>query len=332
MSDNIPFYAQEIPCNMDSEHDLGQRTDPDLPDFNIPDDFDWSDSMDAFDWSANDVPDALGSCNAGPISTVFNNCPIATCTFGPCTLEVLGVHIHHAHEFLEEGRAVLNATTCKTRKCPLWRCGKHLVANQLMAHIQTHDSNDLEAAKSTLEMEGFLIEGTTQNGIAVRVICPVCRTITADAVQFMRHLSTDHLQTSTSTSGGYVHFEQWKAYWRQNIPKDSAAELKNLLPWSRIDYFLAFTRILKYRCPCCSFSVADVGGRFWAQANQYQKEKHALIQEHHLSFLRPEAEVVAELYPYRMAILRLCPEFVTHPVFADFNQLSQQSTAMITET
>ncbi|GAB7328576.1 hypothetical protein MBLNU13_g00526t1 [Cladosporium sp. NU13] len=330
MSDNIPFYAQEIPCNMDSEHDLGQRTDPDLPDFNIPDDFDWSDSMDAFDWSANDVPDALGSCNAGPISSglanhprrasplsalavpmtltnnqcsLFNNCPIATCTFGPCTLEVLGVHIHHAHEFLEEGRAVLNATTCKT-----------------------------QAAKSTLEMEGFLIEGTTQNGIAVRVICPVCRTITADAVQFMRHLSTDHLQTSTSTSGGYVHFEQWKAYWRQNIPKDSAAELKNLLPWSRIDYFLAFTRILKYRCPCCSFSVADVGGRFWAQANQYQKEKHALIQEHHLSFLRPEAEVVAELYPYRMAILRLCPEFVTHPVFADFNQLSQQSTAMITET
>jgi hypothetical protein len=41
---------------------------------------------------------------------------------------------------------------------------------------------------------------------------------------------------------------------------------------------------------------------------------------HHLSLLRPEAEVVAELYPYRMQILRLYSEFVSHPVFADFDQ------------
>lgn len=66
MSDNVPFDVQEIPWTMDFEYDLDQWTDPDLLDFNIPDDFDWSDSMDAFDWSA-DVPDALGSCNAGQI-------------------------------------------------------------------------------------------------------------------------------------------------------------------------------------------------------------------------------------------------------------------------
>jgi len=51
---------------MDLDYDLDQWTDPGLPDLSIPDDFDWSDSMDAFDWSA-DIPDALGSCNAGPI-------------------------------------------------------------------------------------------------------------------------------------------------------------------------------------------------------------------------------------------------------------------------
>lgn len=66
MSDHIPFDVQEMPWTMDFDYDLDQWTDPDLPDFNIPDDFDWSDSMDAFDWTAN-VPDALGSCNAGPI-------------------------------------------------------------------------------------------------------------------------------------------------------------------------------------------------------------------------------------------------------------------------
>ena len=51
---------------MDLESDLDQWRDSDLLDVNIPDDFYWSDSMDAFDWSA-DVPDALGSCNAGQI-------------------------------------------------------------------------------------------------------------------------------------------------------------------------------------------------------------------------------------------------------------------------
>ena len=66
MSDNVPFDAQEMPWAMDFEYDLDQWTDPGLSDFNIPDDFDWSDSMNAFDWSAN-TPEALGSCNAGPI-------------------------------------------------------------------------------------------------------------------------------------------------------------------------------------------------------------------------------------------------------------------------
>lgn len=238
----------------------------------------------------------------------------------------LWVYIHRSHHALEECRAVLNATPCKTRRCPLWRCGKHSTANQLMAHIQTHASNDLEAAKSALETEDFLIESTTQNGIAVHVICPVCHAVSADTIHFMQHLTTDHLQTSNS--GGYVHFEKWKAYWNQKTPKLDAAEIKNLLPWSHINGFSTPRRVSEYRCPCCSFSVADIGGFHWAHG---QEDKRALIREHHRSFLRPEAEVVAELYPHRMAILRLLPEFVTHPVFADFDQFSQQSTSIVAD-
>lgn len=262
-------------------------------------------------------------------STIFNTCPVATCAFGPCTLEALGVHIQHAHETLDEGRAVLNATPCKTRKCPLWRCGKHLVANQLMAHVQSHSSEDLEAAKSILETEGFLIEGTTQSGISVYVVCPVCRAVTADAIQFIRHLATDHLQTSAS--GGHVHFEKWKAYWRWKIVQSDAAKIQKLLPWARINHFWTLSRMSDYECPCCPFSISNVGGNYKIHDRQDQRDKRALIQEHHLSFLRPEAEVIAELYPHRMAILRLWSEFVTHPVFADFDQLQQQSTSIIPE-
>lgn len=46
MFHNIPFDVQEIPWAMDFEHDLDHWTDPDVPHVNIPDDFDWSDSMD----------------------------------------------------------------------------------------------------------------------------------------------------------------------------------------------------------------------------------------------------------------------------------------------
>jgi hypothetical protein len=265
-------------------------------------------------------------------NTVFNQCPVAACTFGPCTLEFLGVHIQHAHYAVEEGRAVFNATPCKTRRCPLWRCGKHVIADKLMAHIETHASDDVDAAKSSLELEGLSIERTPQNDITVHVVCPACRVATSDTKQFARHLVNDHLYARSS--GGYTHFEKWKAQWIENAPKWDP-RIKTLLPWSRIHIFDYYTRKLDYQCPCCPFSVTNVGGYDRHQSQQDerdQRDKRALIKGHHLSFLRPEAEVVSELYPHRMAILRLWPEFVTHPVFADFDQVLQQGASVLPET
>lgn len=261
--------------------------------------------------------------------TVFNQCPVAECSFGPCPLEVLGVHIQYAHRNLEEGRAVLNATPCKARRCPMWRCGKHIATDKLMAHILAHASEDIEAAKSSLELDGFLVESTFQGGITVRAVCPVCRTVTADAKQFVRHLATDHLYVPNS--GGYKHFEQWKTHWKENGPKWKS-EVSTLLPWSRITHFPVYDRRVDYQCPYCPFSAKDVRGIHMLHERRDQQSKRVLIQEHHRSFLRPEAEVVSELCHHRMAILRLWPEFVTHPVFADFNTLPQKSIAGLGET
>jgi uncharacterized C2H2 Zn-finger protein len=253
-------------------------------------------------------------------NTVFNQCPVVTCTYGPCTLEVLGVHIQHAHYGLEEGRAVFNATPCKTRRCPLWRCGKHIATDGFMAHIITHASEDIEPAKSSLDLEGFFVETTPQHKITVHVVCPVCEFVLLDTKQFARHLADDHLHASNS--GGIVHFEKWKAYWEKNAQK-FRSQVKELLPWSRIRDISTYSHKRDYQCPCCPFSVMGAGR--WFEDSQDQRDKRTLIREHHLSLLRPEAEVVAELYPHRMAILRICPGFVTHPVFADFDQLPQQS-------
>jgi hypothetical protein len=146
----------------------------------------------------------------------------------------------------------------------------------------------------------------------------------------MRHLATEHLQLADC--GGYDHFEEWKAYWHSNVPHYYAANIRSVLPWSYIHDFIPCDHKRAYQCPSCSFSVLGVGGYKTFEEAKVQREKRTLIREHHLSLLRPDDEVVAALYPHRMAILRLCPGFVTHPVFADFDQLPQQSTSIIAET
>lgn len=258
--------------------------------------------------------------------TTFMKCPIANCSFGPSTLEVLGVHIQHVHQFREEGRAVLYATPCTTLKCPLWRCGKHVSVNKLLDHVKNHPASEIEAAVLSLESEGLLVRYSPKHDIKLLVACPSCGAVSADVEHFVKHLMTDHLLKPQS--GGSEHFEKWISSWARVVPKGDRggigrADIQKLLPWSRIDRFAMDRRTRDYRCPSCSFIVMDVGGHLWFQAEQ--KAKQRSITEHHLSLLRPEAEVVAELYPHRMAILRLYPEFVTHPVFADFDQPQQQS-------
>jgi hypothetical protein len=252
--------------------------------------------------------------------TVFAKCPIANCNFGSCTLNVLGVHIQRLHPDDEYGRAVLHATSCKAFRCPLWRCGKHPTAKKLLQHLACHKKEDVEAAKPSLETTGLLVQSTPGCDVTIQVVCPVCHTISADIEKFTGHLATSHLYTPKS--GGSDHFDKWKACLTQYMPKYASArgEVAGLLPWSSLDRPYLSSAMQVCRCPSCPFSVAGFEGY-----GLYDENKERAIKEHHLSFLRPEAEIVQELYPYRMQILRLWPEFVTHPVFADFDQPRKQS-------
>jgi hypothetical protein len=259
--------------------------------------------------------------------TNFARCPADRCKFGPCALDVLGVHLQHQHPDHEHGRAILNATPCKTLKCPLWRCGKYVTSKKLLDHLSGHTKADIEAAKQSLESESLLVEFTASGDRShIHVLCPVCNTINVSVEQFVRHLSSEHLYAPRS--GGSEHFEKWKACLAQNLEKIMCRTryFNKILPWSS---FKVHTLLAKrdFCCPFCPFSVAGVG-----RDGPDQRNKERAIEEHHLSFLRPEAEVVRELYPYRMQILRLWPEFVTHPVFADFDQPQHQSEGGPSET
>jgi uncharacterized C2H2 Zn-finger protein len=252
------------------------------------------------------------------LNTVFDQCPIQDCSFGPCALEALGAHIQRAHQHHEDGRAVLNATSCKALRCPIWRCGKYVNAKKLLHHVASHAKEDIEAAKPSLELLGLLVQSSPGCDVTTQVVCPICHTVSADIEQFTKHISTAHLYTPQS--GGLKHIKKWRAYLSQDRPGCVFRPTGEFMPWRSSDRVYVFSENHAFACPSCPFSVDVVGGRSFEEEN-----KISAIEEHQLSLLRPEAEVVKELYPYRMQILKLWPEFVTHPVFADFNQPQQQS-------
>jgi hypothetical protein len=252
------------------------------------------------------------------LDTIFSCCPIKDCSFRPCTLEDLGVHIQRAHHGHEAGRAILNATSCKALRCPLWRCGKHVTSQKLLHHVTSHAKADIEAAKPSFERLGLLVQSRPGCDVTTQVVCPICHTVSADIEQFTKHISTVHLYTPQS--GGLKHIEKWRAYLGQKRPGYSFRPIGEFMPWRSLGNVYVFYGFHAFACPSCPFSVAGFEGY-----GSYQRDKERAIREHHLSLLRPEAEVVKELYPYRMQILRLWPEFVTHPVFADFDQPRKQS-------
>jgi hypothetical protein len=264
-------------------------------------------------------------------NTIFSQCPIEDCSFGQCTLETMGVHIQRVHPDESKGRAVLNATSCRTLRCPIWRCGKYFSAVKLLHHVTTHAREDIEAANQSLDLLGLLVQSTHGCAVTIQVICPICHAVSATVEQSARHLTTEHLYTPQSATS--EHFEKWKAYLRQNSRSHLVATVNKLLPWSSFDDFYKPTAKRAYGCPSCPFSVTGVE-RFYPGSVELEREqigKRTAIREHHLSFLRPGAEVVKELYPYRMQILRLWPEFASHPVFADLDQPQQQSRVSLSE-
>jgi hypothetical protein len=256
--------------------------------------------------------------------TVFAACPVTGCAFGRCTLETLGVHIARVHERgprwyakeVEEGRAFLNASSCKARKCPLWRCGKHVKAPELLGHITKHAKHDVLAAIPELEHEGLIVHHASDLGLIITVSCPICNTKSDGMDHFINHLWTSHLFLAGSE--GADHFKAWRSVLIHHASKPVDGDIQNLLPWAN-PRRLSLNEAELIACPYCLLSFGDLGGSRYIISESQQAARNAALA-HHLSLLRPEAEVVAELYPYRMQILRLYPEFVSHPVFADFDQ------------
>ncbi|KAM0722296.1 hypothetical protein Q7P37_001737 [Cladosporium fusiforme] len=245
--------------------------------------------------------------------TIFNQCPIQGCEYGPATLEALGVHVLRTHALDDAARAVLNASPCKIYRCPIWNCKKHMDVTGLSRHIEgQHTADQAWTAASDLNDDGFLInQPQGMPGFAVSAMCPICGTGCDTVELFAKHLWTHHLYLDRLN--GVEHFLVWRTKVAASVHSSSRPRVKKMTPWARRRPHGFYDKPTTFECPwaICNFSVSNVRH----MGGSVEKD---LVESHHLSLLRPESEVVAELHPFRFQILRLYPDFITHPVFADF--------------
>jgi hypothetical protein len=277
------------------------------------------------------------------LDAIFDRCPIRDCTVESCTLEELGLHVRRVHgDQSYYGRAIANTTSGALRQCPWWRCGKHIPSDRFLDHVQTHSVDELHIAMSSSNAGGLAIDlapissshislGSPTPHPTLRVVCPVCRVTTEGFEQFKEHLWIKHLYLESS--GGSEHFLAWKSEWAKHVPKASRTKIESLSPWLELDSLGIYGSERDLKCPACPFTVNQFGkgsdlvakkpvvaNHLRVLRSHYEITSEHSVTTHHLDLLRPEAEVIHELRPYRMQILRLYPGFVTHPVFRDLDQ------------
>lgn len=239
-------------------------------------------------------------------STTFSGCPVDSCNLVLLPLDVLGVHLRRAHSgYKAEARAIMNATNLDVRRCPLSGCNNKLFGlEQYLLHLGSqHGAEELRAASSSACFEsivfGFVnMPGTTSpisSALNVSITCLACQTITPTVQQFKMHLWANHLFLNPSQNIG--HFLAWKDVLKKH-------HIQDVEPWSeRVAHLYD-----SIKCPKCIHSISTV-----YYTVHYREE----AQAQHPGLLRPTEQIISELMPFRMQILRLYPDFLTHPIFDD---------------
>lgn len=236
------------------------------------------------------------------LDTAFSGCPAIDCKFGPHALDVLAAHIQRSHPRCEaEARSIKNVTTAKRRRCPLSGCNNKLFSLELfVVHLTKHEAKDIHASRSNPSFEGFHFEFNSIpigeefaiTRVDISIACPVCLLLSATFEDFEAHLWAAHLFLDPLQ--GAQHFLAWR---------DALTHVKNtsssILPWDNSRVY--FSKHSGVKCPACAFDTSDA---------TYMKLQHP-------DLMKPDEHVVRELKPFRMQILRLYPEFLTHPIFDD---------------
>jgi hypothetical protein len=247
------------------------------------------------------------------------HCPIQGCTRYPLTLDFLGPHVWQAHcnqgqlpesirSFDEKARAIINATSTAYIQCPLWRCTTPVALLYFMQHITAHSAAELQEAASELRTRGYLLchEGhahyrcdgeyintlTTHSyeRLSVQACCPMCSGTFHNLEALQDHIDEEHLVAEDQKE----HFRDWREYSRRT---EMFRPTCTFSPWQR----WVSANILNLKCPSCEHS---------------QQRTHRTSD--HQTFMLADPEGIK---PYRRDILKLYPQFASHPVWKDLANL-----------
>lgn len=244
-------------------------------------------------------------------------CPLDTCDFGPARIDDLAVHAHWKHpwktwEFSLGVHSQLspfaNAATWMYFRCPVWNC-RQIFSNdyeKVCTHLATHSDVEVQGAKDQLIQDGYEIRhisgGVNRTGadqvFLVQIVCLACEARCASDAKFRDHLAASHILASTP--GTMEHFRAWRGdivAWSASQSKKYNSEVPCWIQefvWLRRPDRGTGSR----RCSACSFELRQPGDG-----------------DRHPSLLRAVEDVITELLPHRMSILRHYPAFIRHPTF-----------------
>lgn len=236
-------------------------------------------------------------------------CSAHGCTKPPMELDLLGVHIKQSHDRLLKIngtlRAIAHAASSAYLHCPLWNCPKTMPLRSMIKHLLSHPRVELELIEEELLSLNYELEREQTPGasefeetgaypqigaiVAVRVVCPICKYSCNDHAAFENHMDETHLVGKQQS-----HFQHWRDYARSRNGWKISEKFK---PWTYWEPQTERDACGPFRCPSCDFRT-----RVWVCATK-----------HHIGMLADSEKI----RPYRREILKLYPDFATHPVWND---------------
>jgi hypothetical protein len=238
--------------------------------------------------------------------TPFSGCPVEYCGVGELPLDMLGAHIQRAHFSCKaEARSIMLSTTTRRRRCPLSGCNNKLfLLDAFLMHLEGHEAEEVRPAIANPCFESLVFDFAVVTGpgsaptarINVGIACPVCSTISSTFEHFEMHLWSNHLFLDSVQ--GVEHFLVWKHALTQ-----IQGSFSGLLPWHGSTIIGGETTGHPVHCPGCMHSVTN--------------PSMTQMGVQHPGLMRSEEQIFLELSPVRMQILRLYPDFLTHPIFND---------------